>query len=130
MPKLGSVIRTLREHKGLTQADLATQAGLNQPYLSRLETLSRERVDARVLAKIAAVLGVSVEEIYITAGLQPSDDPAEDLRWKQLQRVFRELSPGKQAEPLAIAHTLSSIDRSVVAAAQIANPDEYKEPAQ
>jgi len=92
MPKIGSVIRTLREQKGLTQADLATRAGLNQPYLSRLETLSRERVDARALSKIAAVLGVSVEEIYITAGLQPSDDPAEDLRWKQLQRVFRELS--------------------------------------
>lgn len=107
--RIGVVIRSLREQRGLGQAELAKRAGIQQSYLSRLETSSRQRVDARALALIARALEISVEEIYIAAGLSPSQDPQTDLRWKRMERVFRQLPRARQEDLLAIANTLSAL---------------------
>lgn len=120
MPRIGSVIRTLREQRAMTQADLADLAGIGQSFLSRAETSGRgDRISAAVLERIARALGVTPEEILLQAGVRPSEDRTEDIRWRQLERVFRSLPPDRQAELLAIAHTLSSLSVSIETAAAL-----------
>ncbi|MBX2997883.1 MAG: helix-turn-helix transcriptional regulator [Caldilineaceae bacterium] len=57
-------IRVWREHRGLTQQQVADQAGISKPYLSQLESGKRQgRID--MLQKIAQVLVVSLEDLVI-----------------------------------------------------------------
>jgi ribosome-binding protein aMBF1 (putative translation factor) len=66
-------IQVLREHRGMTQRALAEAAGMNQLYLSQLET-GRATGGLGKLTKLAKVLGVSLD--LITAA-------AEQLRARQ-----------------------------------------------
>lgn len=59
---LGRRIARARERRGLTQAQLAEALGLSQSAISRIESGVRA-VDSLELARIAAVLGVSVLEL-------------------------------------------------------------------
>lgn len=52
-----SVLKALRTSRGLTQAELAKRAGVNQGYLSELENLSKTG-SAEKLARLASVLEV------------------------------------------------------------------------
>jgi DNA-binding XRE family transcriptional regulator len=55
-------IRVWREHRGLTQKQLAQAAGISTPYLSQIES-GKRRGSAEVLAGIAKALGLSLDEI-------------------------------------------------------------------
>jgi transcriptional regulator with XRE-family HTH domain len=59
--RIGPQIRLLRQEHGLTLDDLAGQAGLSASHLSRLER-SQTLPSFTVLAKIAQVLGVSIDD--------------------------------------------------------------------
>ena len=62
MPRVGAVIRQLRQHRGLSLRDLASQSGLSQSFLGAVE---RGRSDIAVgrLAQVAAVLGHDVASL-------------------------------------------------------------------
>jgi len=53
-------VRVLRKYRGLTQAQLATAAGISVPYLSQLES-GKRRGSAKILAALAAALKVDLE---------------------------------------------------------------------
>jgi len=55
-------IRVWREHRGLTQQQLAEAAGISVPYLSQIESGKRQG-SAEVLAAIARELGLSLDDI-------------------------------------------------------------------
>lgn len=55
-------IKVFREHRGLTQAALAEQAGIKRMYLSQLETGHRAG-SFDTLARIAAVLDVDLDHL-------------------------------------------------------------------
>ena len=55
-------IKSHRESKGLTQAQLALQSGITVDYLDRLEKGTEPRFTVR-LKPLADVLGVPVEEL-------------------------------------------------------------------
>lgn len=55
-------VRVWREHRGLTQQQLAEAAGISVPYLSQIES-GRRRGSAEVLAAIAKELGLSLDDI-------------------------------------------------------------------
>jgi len=55
-------IRIWRNFRGLTQQELADQAGISKPYLSQIETGKRTGT-AEVLAAIANALGVTIEDV-------------------------------------------------------------------
>ena len=61
--QLGSTIRKLRERAGLTQDELATKAGISQPYLSQLEAGSVKRPAVQVVHRLAKALGVTIEDL-------------------------------------------------------------------
>jgi DNA-binding XRE family transcriptional regulator len=58
----GGKIRVLRERAGLTQAQLAEKAGLQQSHVSRLECAEYSPTH-KTLTKIAAALGVTVRDL-------------------------------------------------------------------
>lgn len=60
--EIGKKIKTIREKKGLTQAEVAEKAGIHFNYFARVE---RGEVDARIpiIEKIAKALGVKSSDI-------------------------------------------------------------------
>lgn len=57
-----SPIRVYRDHRGLTQKQLADAAGINPVYLSQIETGKRTG-SAKTLASIAGALRVEVDDL-------------------------------------------------------------------
>jgi XRE family transcriptional regulator of biofilm formation len=57
---LSTVIRQLRETRGLTQVELAKKAQLTQGYLTMIETGTRKNPSLPVLKRLARALGVPV----------------------------------------------------------------------
>jgi transcriptional regulator with XRE-family HTH domain len=77
--RIGPQIRHLRQIRGLTLDDLASSAGLSASHLSRLER-SQTLPSFTVLANIAQVLGVSIDEfVKLEHDLQQLD---EKLSWQ------------------------------------------------
>lgn len=64
----GARILALRRENGIRQDELAEQASISQTYLSNLENDQRPNVSARVLARIAAVFGVTVDDLLRDSG--------------------------------------------------------------
>jgi transcriptional regulator with XRE-family HTH domain len=57
-------LRALRENSGLTQEDLAINAGLRQAMISNLETGKSQRITFAALGKIAKALGVKPGDLF------------------------------------------------------------------
>ncbi len=62
----GAAIRARRFVLGISQAELAARVGMNASYLSQIERGGATGAP-RTLARIAAELGVSVEDIITVA---------------------------------------------------------------
>ena len=57
-----SPVRVWREHRGMTQQELATSAGIRKAYLSQIE--GGKRVGSpKVLTALAKSLGVAIEDL-------------------------------------------------------------------
>ena len=69
--QLGMRIRYLRKQKGLSQEDLALEAGINKNYLSDLERGTRNAT-ITVVEKIATALEVSLSTLF--KGIQSFED--------------------------------------------------------
>ena len=54
-----SPVKILRKHRGMTQVELARQAGISRPYLTEIETGKKDG-SIRAMKALAEVLGVSV----------------------------------------------------------------------
>lgn len=73
---LGDFIRNQREIARMSVRRLADLAGVSNPYLSQIERGLR-RPSAEILQQLAAALKISVETLYVRAGLL-SDDAASE----------------------------------------------------
>jgi transcriptional regulator with XRE-family HTH domain len=95
---LGAYLREQRESAKLSVRQLATLAGVSNPYLSQVERGLR-RPSAEVLQQIAKGLQISAEALYVRAGiltegargtLEAAIDADEGLTPRQ-KKVLREL---------------------------------------
>lgn len=59
----GRALRAAREQRGLKKSQVADPAGLTRPFYGRLEKGERHTSKFETVATLAAVLGVSVEQI-------------------------------------------------------------------
>lgn len=76
--KLISVnLRRLRVQKGLSQENLAVDAGIDRTYVGRLER-SLENPTVAVLEKLAAALDVEINAFFVVP--DPSAPPPRPLR--------------------------------------------------
>ena len=58
-----SMLKTLRTHRGLTQAQLAKRAATSQPYVACLEQGKKRNPSLAVLRRLAKALGVTIGEL-------------------------------------------------------------------
>jgi transcriptional regulator with XRE-family HTH domain len=71
---VGAKIRIFRTHRGMSQTDLARKIGVAFQQVQKYEK-GTNRVGASRLSRIAAVLGISVGELFESQG-----DKAEDAK--------------------------------------------------
>lgn len=96
--RIGPAIRAHREAEGLSQAAVARKAGIHAAMLSRIERDERSDPYFSTIAKVAAVLGLSLDELAAEAGLPSlrrvrSTASAEAVRLDEdLATVSRHLS--------------------------------------
>ena len=83
-------VRILRQKAGLTQAQLAERAGIEQGYLSRVER-GKHSPSLEVTYRLAAALGVRPGDLFEPDGIQ-----------KRVQEVFGELAPEQQEAALSV----------------------------
>lgn len=69
---LGSFIRYQRELAEMSVRRLAELAEVSNPYLSQIERGLR-KPSAEILQQVANALKISVESLYVRAGILPSD---------------------------------------------------------
>ena len=73
MSTLGERVSAVRQHRGLTQGEVAQRAHLPQQAISRLERGDRTHVRSDVLARLAVALDVSSD---VLLGLRDLADDA------------------------------------------------------
>ena len=61
--RYGSVIRNLRQNRGISQEELADLCGLHRTYISDVE-LGKRNVSLENIERIAKALNVSLTEIF------------------------------------------------------------------
>jgi transcriptional regulator with XRE-family HTH domain len=96
---IGSRLRELRKDRGLTQAELARQIGIQQSDLSRMEQ-GEYRVSLDNLFKILGVFDLDLADFFREdERAQPTAEPLsrEDMK---ILHLLRELSPESRTEVL------------------------------
>ncbi|MGW4643384.1 helix-turn-helix domain-containing protein [Sphaerisporangium sp. NPDC004334] len=81
LPKVGSIgeyIRDQRTQAKISLRQLATQAGVSNPYLSQIERGLR-KPSAEILNQIAKGLRISSQALYVQAGLIEEREPDSDV---------------------------------------------------
>jgi transcriptional regulator with XRE-family HTH domain len=73
--ELGEFIKSQREVASMSVRRLAELAGVSNPYLSQIERGLR-RPSAEILQQLAKALKISVEALYVRAGLLSDDEAA------------------------------------------------------
>ena len=79
LAELGAFIKQQREVASMSVRRLADLAGVSNPYLSQIERGLR-RPSADILQQIANALKISVESLYVRAGLLTEEDAAPSVR--------------------------------------------------
>ena len=67
--RIGTTLKNRREAEGLSQAAVARRAGIHAAMLSRIERDERSDPYFSTVAKVAAVLGLSLDELAAESGL-------------------------------------------------------------
>jgi transcriptional regulator with XRE-family HTH domain len=75
---VGRYIREQRRQAELSLRNLASQAGVSNPYLSQIERGLRQP-SAKILKDIARALRISAETLYLQAGILDADTQDGDL---------------------------------------------------
>ena len=85
MQGLGARIRTLRENRGLTTADVARAVGVSRSYISRLESEER-RLNTSLIGKLSHVLGVEPGVLFGGASRESATKRIRILTGQLLRR--------------------------------------------
>ena len=97
---LGKALRAIRHEAGLTQKQLAEAAGIDQSYLSMIESDQRSNPGTRIIARLALSLQVSLDDLAARAGYLPNHSRSDPLSERAL-RLFRQLPRWRQEDVLA-----------------------------
>jgi len=100
----GERIARLRREKGLTQEDLAERLGVTQPVVSDYER-GRLRLHGELIVQLAAILGVSADEIL---GLKASGRANGAIRNRRLLRQVQALEKLSKRDQQALLRTIDA----------------------
>jgi transcriptional regulator with XRE-family HTH domain len=108
---IGEYIRQQREQAKISLRQLASAAGVSNPYLSQIERGLR-RPSAEILQQIAKGLRISAEALYVQAGILEDRRPDSGVRAAVLadpdlterqKQVLLEIYESFRSEPAAAA---------------------------
>jgi transcriptional regulator with XRE-family HTH domain len=120
---VGARIRIFRTHRGMSQSDLAEKIGVAFQQVQKYEK-GTNRVGASRLSRIAAVLGVSIGELFESSGETDLKSPFRLLAGRDALRVLTAFS--RMSDPhvrRAIAQLLETVaDQQPTAISSIAPP--------
>jgi transcriptional regulator with XRE-family HTH domain len=122
---VGARIRIFRTHCGMSQSDLAEKIGVAFQQVQKYEK-GTNRVGASRLSRIAAVLSVSIGELFETSGEKPGDakSPFRLLAGRDALRVLTAFS--RMSDPRvrrAIAQLVETVaDQQPAVISSIAPP--------
>jgi transcriptional regulator with XRE-family HTH domain len=122
---VGARIRIFRTHCGTSQSDLAEKIGVAFQQVQKYEK-GTNRVGASRLSRIAAVLGVSIGELFESSGDKPADSksPFRLLAGRDALRVLTAFS--RMSDPRvrrAIAQLVETVaDQQPTVISSIAPP--------
>lgn len=97
---LGQAIRAIRKDAGLSQKELAEAAGIDQSYLSMIESGQRRNPGTRIISRLALALQVSIDDLAARAGFVPRQQQPDPLTERAL-RLFRQLPRWRQQDVIA-----------------------------
>ncbi|CAM4220923.1 helix-turn-helix domain-containing protein [Paenibacillus alkaliterrae] len=97
---VGAKIRLLRKEKGLSQAELATMAGLVDTYLGGVERGTRN-ISMETLEKIVKALDVSPDVLFRFGDIDTEEDVHEK---KQILGVHNALLTDRSMEEVRMVH--------------------------
>jgi transcriptional regulator with XRE-family HTH domain len=109
LAELGEFIRSQRETASMSVRRLADLAGVSNPYLSQIERGLR-RPSAEILQQLASALKISVESLYVRAGLLSEPNLAEPSVREAIGRDPR-LSPDQKTALLNVYDSFVSAHR-------------------
>lgn len=103
---LGEIIKQYREEQGMSQRKFATKAGMSNTYVSQLEAGIDQKTGRpfsptmAIVKHVAAVIGVSVQDILTMMGDSPVDISGDaDGIDSQIMALVRKL-PDQQKQSL------------------------------
>ncbi len=73
MASFGELLREKRRRAAISQRDLASRAGLDFSYISKLENDRMQPPAAHTVVTICGVLGIEPEELLAASGKLPAD---------------------------------------------------------
>jgi transcriptional regulator with XRE-family HTH domain len=107
---LGEIIRRQRELNEISMRQLATMAGISNPYLSQIERGLRAPSE-KVLEAIAGTLEISVDRLYEQAGVT-TDEEDEEPVVEQAIRDDPHLSPRQRQALLEVYAAFRAVGKS------------------
>lgn len=115
----GRRLKSVRETRGLSQAELGDQAGVPALMISHFETGARPSASAATLVKLANALDTSIDYL-----LARTDDPVATGRVGALLRSLGQTASKETMETvLTIAEAMAQKDKARAAADSRATPE-------
>lgn len=103
---VGTLVRERRRGRGWSQIRLATETGLTQNYVSRIERGEVDLPQRATLERLGAALGIALPEFYRAAGvLEPAPEAPpppniDDAILADMLAELRRLAPSETLEVL------------------------------
>ena len=114
--RIGELVRSLRLRRGMSQFDLADAVGIDNSYLSRIESGER-RPSPKILKKFAEVLHYSYDDLIVTSGILSEEfirasgsvleDPVDELR-RMIEKI-----QGRDSDPALTGATANGQSREI-----------------
>lgn len=105
---VGSVIRTFRQRRGLSQGDLEKRTGLMRCYISRVEN-GHTVPSIETLSRIARALDAPLADLFLSADARVApNDSTEQHFLEEMRRYLPELSPAEREQILEMVRRLAS----------------------
>jgi len=109
---VGSVIRSLRQKRGLSQGDLEKRTGLMRCYISRVEN-GHTVPSIETLFRIARALEAPLPELFsIAEPPAAANDPSEQQFLEEMRRYLPVLSSVEREQVLEMVRRLASQPQS------------------
>lgn len=105
---VGSVIRSFRQKRGLSQGDLEKRTGLMRCYISRVEN-GHTVPSIETLSRIARALEAPLAELLVSADPSAAgNDPSEQQFLEEMRRYLPKITNLEREQVLEMVRRLAS----------------------